>query len=194
MLPGSQNLPSSVSAPPLSMQRLQDLPTYLNPADTQMQYEPIGVKAHDHHHALKALNGSSHSREALMAILGTYIATKENHGTSLHTGFSGRCSRPEIQRYDGPMTKLESLSHHYVQKHKSVPREWVDAVGPQRGHIFAELYNNNEIVRAFSQIYWVGLLFCPSWTPMLLERWNPHNSFPLVPALARQISMRRSRP
>ena len=161
MLPGSQNLLSSVSAPPLSMQRLQDLPTYLDPADTQVYYEPISVKAHDHHHALKALNGSGHSREALMAILGTYIATKENHGISLHTGFSGRCSRPEVQRYDGLMTKLESLSHDYVQKHESVPREWVDAVGPHRRHLFAELYNSNEIVRAFSQDIQGGPLALP---------------------------------
>ena len=161
MVPGSQNLLSSVSAPPLSMQRLQDLPTYLDPAETKVYYEPISVKAHDHHHALKALNGSGHSREALMAILGTYIATKENHGTSLHTGFSGRCSRPEVQRYDGLMTKLESLSHDYVQKHKSVPREWVDAVGPHRRHLFAELYNSNEIVRAFSQDILGGPLVLP---------------------------------
>ena len=128
------------------MQRLQDFPTDLNPADTQVQYEPISVKVHDHHHALKALNGSSHSREALMAILGTYIATKQNHGTSLHTGISGRCSRPEVQRYDGLMAKLESLSHDYIKKHKSVPREWVDAVHHHRRQIFAELFNSNEIV------------------------------------------------
>ena len=96
-----------------------------------------------------------------MAILGTYIATKQNHGTSLHTGFSGRCSRPEVQRYDGLMTKLESLSHDYVQKHKSVPREWVDAVGPHRRQIFAELFNSNEIVRAFSQDIQGGPLVLP---------------------------------
>lgn len=97
-----------------------------------VRYKPINVKAHDHHHALKALNGSSHSQKALMAILGTYIVTKQAHGTSLTTGFSGRCSRPEIQRYDGLMTKLEALSHDYVQKHKSVPPAWAEAVGPHR--------------------------------------------------------------
>ena len=142
---------NNISAPPLGMYNIQTSQNYLNPEDTRVQYEPISVKAHDDHHALKALNASSHSREALIAILGTYIATKQAHGTSLSTGFSDRCSRFEIQRYDGLMTKLESLSHDYVQKHKTVPPKWIEAVGPYRRQIFAELYNSNELVRGFSQ-------------------------------------------
>ena len=140
---------------------MQNFPTYLDPGDTLVHYEPTSVKAHDNHHALKALNGSSHSREALTAILGTYVSTKQAHRTSSSTGFSGRCSRPEVQRYDGLLTKLESLSHDYVQKHKSVPPAWVEAVGPYRRQIFAELYNSNELVRAFSQEMVGGPLALP---------------------------------
>jgi hypothetical protein len=47
------------------------------------------------------------------------------------------------------MDKLESLSSDYISKHKSAPSAWKAALGPHRRHIFATLYNSNELVRAF---------------------------------------------
>lgn len=126
-------------------------PVYLHPNDTMVRFEPITQKAHDHRHALKALTGSSQSPEALTAILGTYLASKHSHeGNHILTGTGNYPhARPEVQAYNNAMDKLEILSNDYVSKHKSAPQAWLQAIGPHRRHIFATLYNSNELVRAF---------------------------------------------
>ena len=126
------------------------VPAYLNPQDYNVRYEPTSHKAHDHHHALKALTSSNnHSPEVLTAIVGTYLAAKHAHESNhLVTGFN-KYSRPEIQSYNNSMTKLEALSHDFISKHKSTPSSWIQVVGPHRRAIFAEMYNSNELVRAF---------------------------------------------
>jgi hypothetical protein len=122
----------------------------LNPQDYYVNYEPTSHKAHDHHHALKALTSSkTHSPEVLTAIVGTYLAAKQDHESNhLGTGF-GKNSRAEIQRYNNSMKKLEALSLSFVKHHKTTPPSWIQVMGSHRRAIFAELYNNNELVRAF---------------------------------------------
>jgi hypothetical protein len=126
-------------------------PSFLHPRDTEVRFQPISTKVDTHHHALKALNNSSHTAEALTAIIGAYLVTKHAHeGHHMMSGVGGyRHSRPEIQVYSNAMDKLESLSQDYISKHKSAPPAWKTALGPHRRHIFATLYNSNELVRAF---------------------------------------------
>ncbi|MCJ1386127.1 hypothetical protein MMC17_009252 [Xylographa soralifera] len=126
------------------------VPLYLNPQEYFVDYEPTSHKVHDHHHALKALTSSSnHSPQVLSAIVGTYLTAKRGHESNhLATGF-GKYSRDEILSYNNSMTKLEALSYSFIKHHGLTPSYWIEAVGPHRRALFAEMYNNNELVRAF---------------------------------------------
>ena len=126
------------------------VPLFLNPQQYYVNYEPTSHKVHDHHHALKALiSSNNHSPQVLSAILGTYLAAKRVHeGNHLATGF-GKYSRADIQSYNNSMTKLEALSYSFIKHHKTTSSSWIEVIGPHRRALFAELYNNNELVRAF---------------------------------------------
>ena len=139
------------------MQQIQ-YPTHLNPQDTTVQYTPWGKPVDTHHHAMKALSHSSHLVSDLSAIIGTYLAAKQASGSSM---FGVAATRPEVRDYYHMMDKLEKLSVDYLAKHKSSAESWKSAVGPHRRHIFAQLYNYNELVRAFCQEMRGGPLVLP---------------------------------
>ena len=126
-------------------------PSFLDPRDTEVRFQPISSKADTHHHALKSLHSSPQTAEALTAIIGSYLISKHTHeGHHILSGTGNyRHARPEVQAYSNAMDKLESLSSDYISKHKAVPPAWTTAIGPHRRHIFATLYNSNELVRAF---------------------------------------------
>ena len=141
----------------------RQVPLYLNPQDYYVNYEPTSHKVHDHHHALKALTSSNnHSPQVLSAIVGTYLAAKRGHETNHVATGSGKYSRPEVLSYNNSMLKLEALSYSFIKHHKTTPESWVKAVGPHRRAIFADLYNNNELVRAFCAEMPGGPLELPS--------------------------------
>jgi hypothetical protein len=133
-------------------------PAYLSPSDIVVQFEPISKSVDTHHHAMKALSHSSHSVSELSAIIGTYLAAKHS-GDNYSFGVSA--SRPEIRQYYHVMDKLEKLSADYVGKHNSSLGAWKTSLGPHRRQVFAELYNRNELVRAFCQEMQGGPLALP---------------------------------
>ena len=148
--PSFQQLPLQMQPSSYGPQRSMP-PSYLHPIDTMVKYDPVSAKADTHHHALKSLNGSSQAPEVLTAILGSYLASKHAHegNHTMSTTGTYRHARPEIQSYCYTMDKMESLSVDFISKHKTVPPAWLSAMGPHRRHIFATLYNSNEIVRTF---------------------------------------------
>ena len=133
-------------------------PARLNVQDTTVQFEPWAKSVDTHHHALKALSHSSHSTSELSAIVGTYLAAKHVNGS--HT-YGVSATRPEVREYYHMMDKLETLSSDYVTKHKSSADSFKTAVGPHRRQVFSQLYNNNELVRAFAQEMQGGPLVLP---------------------------------
>jgi hypothetical protein len=68
------------------------------------------------------------------------------------------------------MDKLESLSSDYISKHKNVPEVWTAAIGPHRRQVFANLYNSNELVRAFCAEINGGPLMLPDLDHYALGR------------------------
>ena len=138
-------------------------PAYLDDRDTEVRFQTASHKADTHHHALKALHSSPQTVEALTGVLGTYLLAKKAHENHhIYTAVGGyRHSRPEVQIYSSAMDKIESLSSDYISKHKSTPLEWKSAFGPHRRAVFATLYNNNELVRAFCSEINGGPLMLP---------------------------------
>ena len=133
-------------------------PTRLSLQDFSVQFEPWAKAVDTHHHALKALSHSSHSVTELSAIVGKYLVAKNASGSHIY-GVSA--TRPEVKEYYHMIDKLEKLSADYVAKHKSSVHSWKTAVGPHRRQVFGQLYNNNELVRAFAQEMKGGPLVLP---------------------------------
>jgi hypothetical protein len=107
---------------------------------------------------MKLLSHSKHSIPELSQIIGTYMLSKHADGGYAH-GVSA--ARPEVKEYYHDMDKLEKLSADYVQHHKSTVQDWKIAFGPHRRQAFAQLYNRNELVRAFCQEMRGGPLVLP---------------------------------
>ena len=167
------------------------VPLYLNPQDYYVDYEPTSHKVHDHHHALKALTSSSnHSPQVLSAILGTYLTAKHGHESNhFATGF-GKNSRVEVLSYNNSMTKLETLSYSFMKHHNYTPSYWIEAVGPHRRALFAELYNKNELVRAFCAEMPGGPLELPNLDTYALGTTRTDMTF--RPALVRSSNLNAS--
>jgi hypothetical protein len=153
-----------------------------------VQFEPWSKNVDTHHHALKALSHSSHSVAELSAILGTYLAAKHANDAAHVYGVSA--SRPEVKEYYHMMDKLEKLSADYVAKHKTSVHSWKSALGPHRRAVFAQLYNSNELVRAFAQEIQGGPLVLPELDSYSLG--TKITSFNFARAAVRQANLRGS--
>jgi len=164
-------------------------PAHLNSQDTIVQFEPWSKNVDTHHHALKALSHSSHSVSELSAIIGTYLAAKHVSEIMGH-GYGISASRPEVKEYYHMMDKLEKLSADYVGKHKSSVNSWKEAVGPHRRQIFSQLYNKNELVRAFCQEMEGGPLALPELDSYSLG--TKITSFSFARSAVRQANLRAS--
>lgn len=76
------------------------------------------------------------------------------------------------------MDKLEKLSKDFLEHHSSKAHEWKQALGPHRRYVFAQLYNRNELVRAFCQEMKGGPLALPALDAYSLgERIPTHHIF-----------------
>jgi hypothetical protein len=143
-----QQIPAQMSTTSFGQERNAP-PTYLHPIDTTVKYNPVSAKVDNQRHALKSLHAASQDTATLTAILGSYLASKRDHENKHIMTSTGTYhhARKEVQVYSHTMDKLESLSSDFISKHKAVPQPWLSALGPHRRHIFATLYNDNEIVR-----------------------------------------------
>lgn len=124
------------------------VPVHIPPQDFMVSFQPLHseLKHCTHHHTMKLLSEAHHSVSKLSDIIGTYLMAKVSSDSS---SYGTAASRPEVKEYYHEMDKLEKLSAEFLSKHSSNSHEWKEAVGPYRRQIFCQLFNRNELVRAF---------------------------------------------
>ena len=144
-------------------------------------YQLVPMKVYDCRHVVKAIFASNQSVLSLTNILGSYLACKVikemYHQHHLIEGPYRLHSKPEVQKYNHLMTKLEVLSGVVLNDKRSVREHWEKALGPYRRQVFAELCNNNEIVRCFAKELPDGLLSLPQLSDYALgvAKKPPHD-------------------
>ena len=151
-------------------------------------FQPVSTKVHDCRHVVKAIFASNQSVLSLTNILGSYLVCKvineKRHHHHIFEGPYHLHSKPEVQKYNHLMTKLEMLSGVVLNDKRSVREDWEKALGPYRRQVFAELCNNNDIVRCFSEELPGGLLSLPQLSDYALGiAKKPHHDPPNIPVL-----------
>src|SRR5947207_10814521 len=105
-------------------------------------HQPVPMQAHNCRHVVKAIFSSNQSVLSLTNILGSYLTCKVNNEKHRqHHLFEGPYrlhSKPEVQKYNHLMTKLEVLSGVVMNDKRSVREDWETALGPYRRQVFAE--------------------------------------------------------
>lgn len=129
--------------------------TPLPPSSLMVSYQTVPMQVHNCRHVIKAIFASTQSVASLTNILGSYLACKvDNEMHRQQPFFEGPYrlhSKPEVQRYNHLMNKLEVLSGTFLNDKRSVREGWEKALGSYRRQIFAELCFTNKIVRCFSR-------------------------------------------
>ena len=139
--------------------------SFLPRSDTLVPYQPVHMNVDDQKHAVKAIFASNKSVSSINNILGTYLSRKtinqSNRQKVPANGFYQR-SKPEVRLYNHLMHKLETLSKKVLNDSRCNRANWEETLGLHRRQIFADLYNANEIVRAFAREIPGGVMTLPS--------------------------------
>jgi hypothetical protein len=158
--------------------RYQAPPETLGSEITNVPFTPVTLHGDDQHHAVKAIHDISTKKvlavAAVVAIVGTYLMRKRMHEhkrvqDNMHI-HGPRGTTQEMAMYNHMMDHLEGLSgqvttKHHLHRHEPIALQpWTEAMQPHRRAIFADLYNSNPNVRAFSSGDW-----SPTQYPMLDE-------------------------
>jgi hypothetical protein len=156
----------------------RQIPEQLDMSNVMVPYKTVPMKVDTEHHVVKAVLASTESVQNVSNILGTYLEEKRaNEVHRLGTTSLGpyKRSKLEVQMYNHLMHKLETLSADVVGKHKKLYNVWVQALGPHRRRVFADLYNENALVRSFCKEMADGPMALPQ-----LDGWAlgiEHNPF-----------------
>ena len=139
--------------PPYSAYGGSNIPALLPASETVVTYQAVPMDVRNCRHTLKAISTSNKSVSTLINILGTYVNRKTTKETWLipdGVPFHLRYSRPSLRKYVYIMHKLETLSGKVLNHYQVIQTEWEEALGLFRRQVFAELYNDNNVVRCFA--------------------------------------------
>src|SRR5271169_4061740 len=140
--------------PPYSAFGGSNVPSLLPTSDTMVNYQDVPMDVSNSYYTLKAISASNKSVSSLTNIVGTYLkrkTVKEAWRKPDGLPLQFRYSRPVLRKYVYIMHKLETISGQVLHRHQDIRNEWETALGPFRRQIFAELYNDNNVVRCFAK-------------------------------------------
>ena len=129
----------------------RQIPQQLDITNVTVPFQTVPMKVDTEAHTVHALLKSTESVQNMSNILGTYLEEKRlNEARRLNYNSIGlyKRSKLEVQMYNHLMHKLESLSAD-VSKHKRLFNLFVQALSLHRRRVFADLYNENALVRCF---------------------------------------------